>query len=151
MKIYIYFSRLFSEVLTSYFFTVKELMPQPIRQSNPQNLEMTFSLRALNVHNASVNFCIDQINKHASYVHHMYLLYHIYGNKCFAMLHCTRLEREWNIFGKNPKFIHSIIWRSILTNYELWSTKFTFISDSQENIWALLKAQCLINRLLHFT
>ena len=90
----LYFSRLFSEVLTSYFFTVKELMPQPIRQSNPQNLEMTFTLSALNVHNASVSFCIDQINKHASYVHHMYLLYHIYGNKCFAMLHCTRLERE---------------------------------------------------------
>ena len=90
----LYFSRLFSEVLTSYFFTVKELMPQPIRQSNPQNLEMTLTLSALNVHNASVSFCIDQINKHASYAHHMYLLYHIYGNKCFAMLHCTRLERE---------------------------------------------------------
>ena len=88
-----YFSLLFSEVLISFFFTVKEFVPQPIRQSNPQNLEMTFSLSALNVHNASVSFCIDHINKHASYVH-MYLLYHIYGNKCFAMLHYSKLERE---------------------------------------------------------
>ena len=88
-----YFSLLFSEVLISFFFTVKEFVPQPIRQSNPQNLEMTFSLSALSVHNASVSFCIDQINKHASYVH-VYLLYHIYGNKCFAMLHYSKLERE---------------------------------------------------------
>ena len=108
-----YFSLLFSEVLISFFFTVKEFVPQPIRQSNPQNLEMTFSLSALNVHNASVSFCIDHINKHASYVH-MYLLYHIYGNKCFAMLHYSKLEdtvgltRFYRILSSNPAILVEI-------------------------------------------